>query len=610
MPTTYYYYYSLGTHKDLLPREIEKSNARVTQTAEVIKTYLNPFETINNDLICLSSGASLPIDAAEGLVNIEKNGAREYKKFVNERFIEKSVPFDDPIKKKHIKTFESCTKQVVKKKNGQDKKIVSQRNICTQILMMANDKDIDFEKLFCYQLGPFPWTFTTSSGMLAKTNKAALLHQLETLIKDDSTAVSDFPSFHSTYIVDGNVMFHSLASLPETFGQLALQIFRSLPNAAVIHFITDTYRVDSIKSSERLRRGSSEELKVFGPAAKLPRNFQNFLNNDENKKRLVQLIEREWSSDNYASLLKNKQVYFVNEEACSLLKSDDGETTDCINVSELNSSQEEADTRILLHCKFAESAGDEILVVRTVDTDVFLLLLHFISVLSTCQQILFDTGSGDKRRIIDLKCLAAKISQPVISSLLGLHAFTGCDTTSAFTRLGKIKPLKTIKSNEEFCVGLQELGNGPNLSVSTQNILEKFVCYLYGSKSVNDINKLRFVRAKEKFKVKGCRSISPEINTDLSLLPPCRNSLHLHIKRVNYQVLIWKKALQQFPEIPEASDNGWKYISGELLVDWGDNMFPEDIDDILEGANSDDEASCDEEDVEFVLECRDSEEEL
>ena len=114
----------------------------------------------------------------------------------------------------------------------------------------------------------------------------------------------------------------------------------------------------------------------------------------------------------------------------------------------MNSSQEESDTQILLHCKFAESAGDTILVVRTVDTDVFLLLLHFISELSTCQQILFETGSGDKRRIIDLKYLVAKISHPVLPSLFGLPAFTGCDSTSAFTRLGKIKPLKMIESNK------------------------------------------------------------------------------------------------------------------------------------------------------------------
>ena len=71
-------------------------------------------------------------------------------------------------------------------------------------------------------------------------------------------------------------MFHSLASLPEALGQLAVQIFRSLPNSAMIHFITNTYQVDSIKSSERLRHSSSDELKVFRPAAKLPRNCENF----------------------------------------------------------------------------------------------------------------------------------------------------------------------------------------------------------------------------------------------------------------------------------------------------------------------------------------------
>ena len=136
----------------------------------------------------------------------------------------------------------------------------------------------------------------------------------------------------------------------------------------------------SIKSTERLRRGTSDPILIKGPSSKIPRNFQMFLTNDENKKRLIALICHEWSSDAYAGLLKNRELYFVNEHECTLMTSEDGLTTDVRPVPELYSSQEEADTRIILHLKYVNDHGrTKKVVIRSTDTDVFLLLLHFSS---------------------------------------------------------------------------------------------------------------------------------------------------------------------------------------------------------------------------------------
>ena len=74
-------------------------------------------------------------------------------------------------------------------------------------------------------------------------------------------------------------MLHSLHTIPDTFGELARYIFKCLPNASVVHFVTDSYRDLSIKGQERLRRGKSDPLIITGPSSKFPRNFQNFLSN-------------------------------------------------------------------------------------------------------------------------------------------------------------------------------------------------------------------------------------------------------------------------------------------------------------------------------------------
>ena len=40
-------------------------------------------------------------------------------------------------------------------------------------------------------------------------------------------------------LLDGNALFHSLGNIPETFGEVAKQIFTSMSQASKIHFVTD-----------------------------------------------------------------------------------------------------------------------------------------------------------------------------------------------------------------------------------------------------------------------------------------------------------------------------------------------------------------------------------
>ena len=44
---------------------------------------------------------------------------------------------------------------------------------------MKQNRKVDLRYIFCYPLGPVPWTFATSNGELIKTSKSKLLHELE-----------------------------------------------------------------------------------------------------------------------------------------------------------------------------------------------------------------------------------------------------------------------------------------------------------------------------------------------------------------------------------------------------------------------------------------------
>ena len=87
--------------------------------------------------------------------------------------------------------------------------------------MLAQENDIDLEKLFAFPLGPVPWPLATGDGMLVKTDKAVILHKLE-----ENASVQPVQILkEDVHILDGNVLLHSLHTIPDTFGELTRQSY-------------------------------------------------------------------------------------------------------------------------------------------------------------------------------------------------------------------------------------------------------------------------------------------------------------------------------------------------------------------------------------------------
>ena len=110
-------------------------------------------------------------------------------------------------------------------------------------------------------------------------------------------------------------------------------------------------------------------------------------------------------------------------------------------IQDLFSSQEEADTRTILHCSYI-SNQEEIkrIIIKSPGTDVFLLLLSYADKINKI--LIFDIGTRNKRRQIDMSSLASSMSSSLRKAILGLHAFTGC-----FAEKGKVRPLKTLRKD-------------------------------------------------------------------------------------------------------------------------------------------------------------------
>ena len=243
-------------------------------------------------------------------------------------------------------------------------------------------------------------------------------------------------------------------------------------------------------------------------------------------------------------------------------------------VEELKTKQEEADTRIFLHMFHAFSAGFKKFVIHSPDTDVFMMALSYLEHIS--ENVFFHTGTRDKDRIISLERIRKESQRKNLNNeitvnrffqaLLGLYAYTGCDTVSAFAGQGKIKATKLMATSKEYVELFCKVGRNMQLDEQTFGELEEFTCHLYGTKC-NDINHLRYKIYCSKRGKFECES-----------LPPCRSSLYQHCLRADYQCKVWRSALLNDPVIPSPHGHRWLINDDGISINWMDcNPAPDEV---------------------------------
>ena len=144
---------------------------------------------------------------------------------------------------------------------------------------------------------------------------------------------------------------------------------------------------------------------------------------------------------------------------------------------------------------------------------------------------------------------------------------------------------------------LAELGREWEITEELFAGLEEFTCAIYGRPRLKSIDSLRFTLIKEKCDDDDKLHLGR--NVDLATLPPCRGVLQKHIRRVNYQVAIWRRAHIAVADVPLPTDgHGWTLNSGHLEPLWVDGpILPEVLIQVegLDSGDSDDEHSDDQE---------------
>lgn len=101
-----------GKHRELEAAQIRKSEEAVGRTMDAIRSFTNPFTITDKDrLYSVASGAPVPIEVENVVLQAEAIGKELKKAFIKERF-ESDKNFFDPIPRQKLKTMEACNKTV------------------------------------------------------------------------------------------------------------------------------------------------------------------------------------------------------------------------------------------------------------------------------------------------------------------------------------------------------------------------------------------------------------------------------------------------------------------------------------------------------------------
>ncbi|KAK3728046.1 hypothetical protein QZH41_015787, partial [Actinostola sp. cb2023] len=476
-------------HTDLQRSRIMKDEQAVYAVVELIQGWNNPFAE-NQDLISIATAKGPPKDVATDLMKAYEIGEKCYATFKEERM--ENVPqvkkFHDTLKTNKLKTFSDMNKkkQVTSTSSGRSIILKADRSLFARIIVMAQGRNLEMEEILKHPLGPLPWSLSTPDGFLRKTNKAALA----TLLQKNVQPAERIPS-NLAVVIDGMSLVQKVNADHLSFGDVADTVLnmalREGTQCKRIDVVFDTYREISIKNFERSLRGeeTGHQLRSI-TSTQIVRQWRNFLTRVSNKTSLISFIVSEWRTQRCREKLDDKDLFATIEDVCFRITSQGSE-----EVPVLKCKQEEADGRLLLHASHAADEGYGSVMICAEDTDVFIMSIGFADEIGT--SLFIKCGTRNRTKLVDVNKVANAVGQDVCKAVVGMHAFTGCDSVSAFAGRGKAQALKLLISDRESRDTFTTLGQEWDLSPELMNKLEALTCHLYVLKSTTTaVNDLRY----------------------------------------------------------------------------------------------------------------------
>ena len=401
---------------------------------------------------------------------------------------------------------------------------------------------------------------------MRKTVKSDLAKCLESNCEEvHQLSPPDSTSSTTLYVIDGMAMVQSLnESQFQTFndlGELVLRkIMKILNDSALgvsdVAVVFDRYdKEDSIKAMERNRRGGGEILSshIISGTRTVP-NYKQFLKSSGNKASIAAFISIYVEEKAKSRLSSGKSIilsggYKDGQMAKHITQND------IVELNHLFSTQEEADTHVILHAvDFCDAASR--IIIRADDTDILVLLLFYSAKGSLAPEVYMHAGHAGKiitrERFIPVHTIAEKLGERFCLCLPALHSLTGCDTTSAVYKIGKRTAYKTFQKNKEK---LEALSTFDEMSIEEAvEIARTLLLLMYGKKGrgCKTLDELRY-------------KLSSQTDLLANMLPPTEDSFHHHVLCCLYQTKLWCYSHVAKPTLPDPDGHGWHKLPDGTL---------------------------------------------
>ena len=323
--------------------------------------------------------------------------------------------------------------------------VFDSESIFLRILMVGQQRHIHLAPIFSYQLCAVPPTLADEFGCLRRGNKAALMNRLGIKLS--------WPRSPDIVIVDGQQLLYHVTwpcgGDPSIMVASMKARLASLPGECVLVF--DRYDHVSPKDPARMRRAGVGSMN-YNLAINSPLPSRDaIMKNKHNKRQLSQVLST-----------------FDMGAAVTIDTQDTGAF-----------GHEEADGTIISYVMQAVGEGKNVVRVFCDDTDVFVLLVFWMwrnQLVDTCQmQIERRDGT-----VPDTNQTCIKLGFKCLQ-LLGMHALTGCDTTSFPFNKCKVSALSVIEAG--YFPGLfRVLGEEDAMRWDLLEVGMSFFCAVYGQK--------------------------------------------------------------------------------------------------------------------------------
>ena len=417
--------------------------------SDKINEFCNPFdEEVPGTLVNLATGRAANKETEKYLLETMDRGQTARKQFEDEWQTE-PARFLKAVKRMKVQNFAAENEKKRKKANipateKAKRNAESLRDMFIRIIIVvAENTNFDLRRVMSYPITPYPLSMAHADAALlklVKTSKSALLKKLE---EAQTEKLTEAPTSSSARIYDGGLLIHSTLSTmnPGTlYGSVARSILSRVCTGAAneVHVCLDKYVTNSIKDSERKLRGAEDSAySITGAEQTLKQKGDRLLKNGTFKDALGRFLLKEWGKSHYHNILNGRTLYASYGGECTQYMADNNQII-VSNPTHLQANHEEADTLIAFHLVNITASN---VLVRASDTDVLIILVGIVGSqrpeVRANTQVIMDCGDGNTRRFINVTNIVEELEarQPGLPRAMpAVHAFTGCDFTSAFCR--------------------------------------------------------------------------------------------------------------------------------------------------------------------------------